>query len=140
MKKELGPCMVVRNLESTFTDNTTLTFIVAKEASKSAISVLVDSCYHASKNIIDAEYIEICLKYKKRVKVWEIPFFLSFIKELKNPKPTYIALHSQLENVRNKKLNTMIIKPVQPIRMKKFKEFYFGGLAYWELITVREKI
>lgn len=112
--KELGPCVIGWKMESIVADIVTMTIIPD------------------GKKLPYPQYLEICLKYKKKVKVKKIPFFMSFIEELKNPKSAFITIKYLYST--SKKLNTMIVKPVQPIRIKGNKEFYFGGHAFWRLI------
>lgn len=112
--KDLGPCMIRWNMESVVADIVTMTIIPD------------------GKKLPYPQYLEICLKYKKRVKVKKIPFFTSFIQELKNPKSAFVSIKHLYS--KGKKLETLIVTPVQPIRIEKNKKFYFGGHALWRLI------
>ena len=136
---ELGPAIVDWNTDSVIVDEIIMTCKSAKKRLKDDYELLLDSCDLLNKkDLIDAQYIEICLKYYKKIKVKEIPFFISFAKELKNPKPAVLTIRTLVEEHKNKKLNTMIVGPVKPfLKDKKRKEFYFSGFAYWRLITIK---
>lgn len=134
MINELGPCIVEWNMDSVLVEIVTLTFMAVEEAPKDKLSILIRS--HL-KNFDARQYLEVSLTYSKKIKVKEIPFFISFMKQIENPELSTLFIRTMLESERNKKLNTMIVRPVQVLGKRKNKEFYFGGFAYWDLITIK---
>lgn len=136
---ELGPAIVEWNHESAIVDCITMTCKAVEGKFQTNLGILFDSCNALhKKDVLDAQYIELCLQYYKKVKVKKIPFFISFIGELKNPKPAVLFIRTMLESQKNKKLNTLVVGPLKPfLKDKKRKEFYFSGFAYWNLITMK---
>lgn len=131
---EIGPAFVRWENCETYVDNVILTFMSTDEAPKSRLVYLLQS---HSKNFDASQYLEVNLTYDKKQKVKKHPFFTTFIRQLRNPVLGPLIIRTMLVGQRKKKLNTMIVKPVQVLSKKKNKEFHFGGLAYWELITIK---
>ena len=131
---ELGPAIVKWGVFEAYVDNVILTFMSTDEAPRSKLAFLLMS---HSKAFDASQYLEVNLTYERKQKVKQIPFFTAFVRQLRYPVLGSLIIQTQLPSQRNKKLNTMVVKPVQVLGKKKNKEFHFGGLAYWELVTTK---
>ena len=131
---EIGPAIVEWGNRETYVDNVILTFMSTDEVPRSKLAFLLNS---HSKAFDASQYLEVNLTFERKQKVKQSLFLTEFVRQLRYPVLGPLIIRTMLDSQRKKKLNTMIVKPVQVLGKKKNKEFHFGGLAYWELFTMK---